>query len=174
MCVLTVSMDTVSSAAISSLEAGPSAGRQSALSTRSCAGVSTGTAPADATSVSLLSCPASDGSWKRSRVAPTRITSRWRNGRRPATRSSLTNVPLVERPSSSTVQTPSRHSIDVCERETCASQGSAIPAVGDRPTVSWPVSVTIRCTPSPSRSSRNGASARSAARRACSSAGDEA
>ena len=43
MWVLTVSIETVSSSAISSLEAGPSAGRQSATSTRSCAGVSAGT-----------------------------------------------------------------------------------------------------------------------------------
>ena len=59
-------------------------------------------------------------------------------------------------------------------RDTCASQGSAIPPAGERPTVTRsPASGTSCCTPSPSRSSTNGASARSAASRACSSVGVE-
>ena len=55
--------------------------------------------------------------------------------RRPWTRSSLTNVPLVERPSSSTVQTPSIGSSVAWLRETWASHVSGMPAAGVRPMV---------------------------------------
>ena len=65
-------------------------------------------------------------------------TSRWRSGRRPCTRSSLTYVPLVERPSSSTVQMPS---IALDRGVACATPGAshgqrAARTAGARPIVS--------------------------------------
>ena len=112
---------------------GRSAERQSATSTRRCAARQRRRDRVGRRPRSAWGPADSDGSWKRSRVAPTRITSRWRSVRRPCTRSSLTNVPFVERPSSSTVQTPSIASSDACVRETCASQVSASPDAGERP-----------------------------------------
>src|SRR4051794_3109800 len=170
MCVLTVSTLRCSSSAISSLEAGPSARAHSASSTRRWALVSGGAAAAEAISVNTIS--RSPGSWKRTCVPPTRITSRWRSVRRPITRSSLMYVPFVERPSSSTVQVPSMHSSDAWVRETWWSHGSGSPLAGARPIVSSVVSSgSRRCSESSSRNSRNGVARRSASSRSCSSAG---
>ena len=67
------------------------------------------------------------------------------------------------------------HSNDACERETCASQTSASPLAGERPTVTPPSdSETRRWMPSPSRSSTNGDWERSAASRSCNSLGVDA
>ena len=107
-------------------------------------------------------------------MPPTRTTSPSRRRRRAVTRSSLTHVPLRERPSSEIVQSlPSRSSV-ACVRDTRASHASATSVASSRPIVSWarsPASSTMSCRSSSSRRTRNGAPAASARRRSRSSAG---
>ena len=103
------------------------------------------------------------GAQKASDVPPTRTTSPSRRRRRAVTRSSLTHVPLRERPSSAIVQSlPSRSSV-AWVRDTRASHASATSVASSRPIVSCarsPASSTMSCRSSSSRSTRNGAAGR--------------
>ena len=96
----------------------------------------------------VLRSPPAIGETYVSIVRPIARTSPWRSGRRPCTRSPLTNDPLRERPSSTSVQTSPMHSMSACARETSSSQVSATALAAWRPIVSGErsaVSSTIRC-----------------------------
>ncbi len=137
MCDLTVSALRNSSSAISALEGSaakpaPASGRQSEISTRRWAPeIGGGAAVAGSVSAIAWSRWARNTSW----VSPTRTTSPSRSSWRPCMRWPLTNEPLREEPSSTSVHSSPMRSSTACTRDTDGSSGSAMSQAGWRPMV---------------------------------------
>ena len=128
------------SRAISSSDAGarpspsPSSGRHRPRRMRCCCSEKRGVAlSSPGTSVGPIPIP--PGLAKITCVRPTRTSSPSESRRRPISRSSLTQVPFWESPSSEIVHSPARSSSSACRREHSGSHGSEMSASSRRPIV---------------------------------------